>query len=236
MNLRSIAASLAILSCVSFTAQSAIIVATDFDNRNIATGSSTATNLDWFVDGVSALNGLTADAQLFNTTDTSGLFAVARNIQTVSPWSVEIALNVLNQNISLSSLFLDAYIFNNRGITQVTSTTSRDLDFTAVIFNSASQSVAQQQILNVFPSTGSYVPGKTVSFDFSGVTLLANNNYVLRLIASSNEKMGNNAGFDNLSLTGTIQSTSAQSISSPSTMTLFSICILGLILRKKLTR
>jgi len=226
--LKKMAVILVTLCGISMSAQSALIVSTDFNGRNIAPGSQTATGFSWTTNGVGALSGLTADASLFNTPDAQGLFAVDRNIQTEGPWNADITLNVLGQDISLSDLSFEAFIFSNAGVTQTISSTSRDVDFTVTIFDGSSNIVSQQSLQNVFPSSGSYVPGALVTMDFSSVSLLANSNYTLRLTASSDELRGNNAGIDNFNLFGTVVSVAA-----PETAVLFSVLLVSLFLRKK---
>ncbi|MFW8592257.1 hypothetical protein ACOI22_15730 [Glaciecola sp. 2405UD65-10] len=231
MIFKKLVTSIALVSAFSFTAQADIIAATDFDGRDITAGG-VATS-DWTTNGVSPLLSLTASADLFDSADSQDLFAVNNNIQTVGPWTADIALNVLADEIALDMLSFDAFIFNGGGSFQATNGTSRDVDFTATILDFNANVLGSQVANNVYPSSGVYVPGTTVSFDFSSLSLLANTNYVLRIMASSDDTVGNNAGIDNLSLTGTVGQNNAVNVSAPSMAALFTMVIAGLYLRKK---
>jgi hypothetical protein len=189
----------AILSASS-SSNATIIASTDFDDKT--TSGATASNLDWTLNGISDPLNLTASENLFSNSTTEDMFAVDNNLITEGSWSVDIDINVLAvNNISLSTVSLNAYIFSNSGSLQ---TTGRDLDLNLSLFSGASL-LADVNELDIYVNGGPLVQGQAVSFDFTGNTLLAGNDYFLRLTASSNGGLGNNAGFDNLSIEGLIQ-------------------------------
>jgi hypothetical protein len=202
MNIKSGIKYFAFVAVLSASASSnaTIIASTDFDDKT--TSGATASSLDWTLNGVSDPLNLTATQNLFLNTTTEDMFAVDYNLITEGSWSVDIDINALAvNNIALSTVSLNAYIFSNSGLLQ---TTSRDLDLNLSLFSGASL-LANVNELNIYAQSGSVVQGQAVSFDFTGNTLLAGNDYFLRLTASSNGSSGNNAGFDNLSIEGLIQ-------------------------------
>ncbi|MDC0603458.1 hypothetical protein OAP14_10655, partial [Aliiglaciecola sp.] len=79
----------------------------------------------------------------------------------------------------------------------------RDLDMSVELFDDGS-SLYAETVANIFAANGANNPSsRLVSFDLSGQDLTRGNNYTLRLTASGTGP-GNNAGFDNLSLSGTV--------------------------------
>jgi hypothetical protein len=178
----------------------AIIAFTDFNDKTAS--GTTASNLNWTTNGISDPINLTATQNLNLNSAAEDMFAVDYNLLSEGSWSVDIALNVLAaNNIALSTVSLNAYIFSNSGLLQET---SRDLDLNLSLFSGASL-LSNVNELNIYADGGSVVQGQAVSFDLSGNTLLAGNDYFLRLTASTNGPSGNNAGFDNLSVEGLIQ-------------------------------
>jgi hypothetical protein len=131
-------------------------------------------------------------------------------------------LNVLGlNNISLSSLTLDAYIFNNGGRFQ---SVQRNLDIAVSLFNSSNTLLKTFTLLDdIYANNGAFTNanGHNVNVNLEGYSLLANNDYILRLTASG-EGNGNNAGFDNLVINGNLNS-----IPEPTT---FAILALGIMM------
>lgn len=212
---------------LSFSASSAVILSSDFDNRTIAPGSNTANNPNFIENGVVADDFISASSPLFDTVDSQGLIAVDQNIQTEGLWEAFVDLSVLANSITLDSFSFDAFIFSNAGVFQ-SPNTSRDLDLTFSIFDSNTMVVFEQTILDVFPSSGAFSNGDLVTFDLGPTTLLANTDYVLSIKAFSNESLGNNAGFDNLLLTGSI----VTNVNSPAVYGLFGFLAISLLRRK----
>ncbi len=186
------------------------ILSTDFNGRTVS--GATASGLNWTTNGVSDPGDLTADFNLFNTPATQDLFAVQRNIHTQGDWTVDITVAVGSQAIELDAITLDAYIFNNAGNTQ---SSSRDFDLTIDLLDSTKTSVlATDSVLDQFPIyDGPPPPPGLVPnvpnpaplafvFDFTGNILQGNTTYFLSLTASG-QGLGNNAGIDNLVVTGT---------------------------------
>lgn len=218
-----------LLATTSFISHATIIASTDFDGRTV--NGATASNLDWTVNGLSDPGNLTADFGLFTSAAANDRFAVDRNLHTEGSWMVDIALNVLALNdLSLSTVTLDAFIFNNAGSLQ---TLQRDLDLSLQLFDAADALLTSANLLNIYAANGNFSVsqpnGSNVSFDLGGVKLSAGNDYVLRLTASG-QGPGNNAGIDNLVINGEITPVPA-----PGTLALFAMGLLGLALgqRKK---
>lgn len=205
---------LGILGVFGDAARGAVIASTDFDGREVS--GTTASNLNWAVNGVSnpgnltvmdVTSGLSQPLGLFNTANAQNLLAVDRNIAIAGNgegfWYVDITLDVGAAPISLSSLSLDAYIFNNDGVFQPK---NRDLDMTVAVYDSSDNLLATNTVLDIFVDNNlaPTIP-QPKTFDLSSAPLLAaGSGYYVRITAFSNGVNGNNAGFDNLVIRGTL--------------------------------
>ena len=118
-----------LVALISLSANATIILATDFNGRTVS--GNTASNLNWTYNGISAPGDLSADFNLFTTSQASDLFVVDSNIVNESPWTVDINLNVLSEGLSQLILTFDAFIFSNLGLPQGV---QRNLDLTATLF------------------------------------------------------------------------------------------------------
>jgi len=188
-----------LFSFAASASASITIASTDFDGRSVS--GATASSLTWILNGVADPGDLTTDAPdgLFDTADAQDRFAVDRNIHTEGTWSVDIPLDIGGAAISLGTVTLDAFIYNNGGRLQ---TVGRDLDLTIELLLGVA-SIATDVVNDIFPGGGAIVQPVPVSFDLSGNTLLANTDYTLRLTASGTGP-GNNAGIDNLSINANV--------------------------------
>lgn len=227
----SLAAILATLAlAVSGTAGAAVVLSTDFNGRTIS--GATASNLTWTTNGVVNPGNLTAVAgtpsiaspppmTLFSTAAAANRFAVNRNIQNESPWYVDIPLQILDGvYVELGMVTLDAFIFDNNGNLQGP---NRDLDMTLALLSSSLSVIDSFSVLDIYPNAGTLSPAqpRAVSFDLFGNTLVAGGLYYLRLTASSNQTIGNNAGIDNLVVNG-------QVVPEPGVLALLGVALAGL--------
>jgi hypothetical protein len=192
----------------------AIIASTDFGGR-VVTGN-TASSITWVTNGVANPGDVSADFNLFDTANAKDKFAVDRNLHSEGDWLALVSLLVGGNNIFLGEVTLDAYIFNNGGNYQGV---SRDLDLGLSLLGSDGSTVIHsEQVLDIYPSSGLYSI-QNIGFDFTGNTLLAGTQYYLGINAIG-QGPGNNAGFDNLTINGTVPE--------PSIIALFSLGLAGL--------
>lgn len=203
------------------------ILATDFDARTIS--GATASNLTWTRNGVDDPGNLTASHSLFNTTDAQDKFAVAQNIGNTGPWTVDVPLSVLDKPIDLDEIAMDVYIFSNAGGFQGV---NRDVDVTVRLLDDGMNELWAGSVLDIYPNSGSINPPqpRSISLDLTGTDrLLANTDYTLQIEASSSvfPDGGNNAGIDNLFLSGLV-------VPEPGTwILLLSAAACGLLLRRR---
>jgi hypothetical protein len=239
MNLRRLTGQVAgvVLAVASLNANADVIASTDFDGRTV--NGDTASNLLWVTNGIDALGDLTANKYgtspngpfgLFDTNDTADLFAVNRNLNDEGPWFFDVALNVLTgSSITLDTLSFDAMIFNNSGRNQ---NVQRFLSMSAEVFD-ASGMLFNGTASSIFASNGALANGtntEAVSFDLSNVLLNDGQDYTLRIRAFGDlPLMGNNAGIDNFSLTGTVANTP---VSAPGVLGLMGLACLMMFRRR----
>lgn len=199
--LTAIAAMIAVVSLAD-SARATVIASTDFDGRTVS--GSTASNLTWVVEGVADPGDLTAQNNpdgLFDTANAQDLFAVNRNLHNEGDWLVNVPLVVGAESINLTTIELDAYIFDNNGAFQPN---GRDLDLDAVLVASDMTTVIDTDtVLNIYPGAGAVSQPEAVSFDLSGNTLPAGETFFVRVRAYG-QGPGNNAGIDNLVINGDI--------------------------------
>lgn len=180
-------------------ARCAVIASTTFDGRTVS--GKTASNLNWRVSGVADPGALTASHSLFNTTDAQDMFAVAYNLNTRASWTVDVPLHVSAEVISLGAVTMDVFILSNSGNYQPQ---NRDVDVSVTLLDASKTTLDSVTVANVYPENNNLpVQPQSASFDFTGHTLSANTSYYLRVAMFSNTTQGNNAGFDNFSISTT---------------------------------
>ncbi|WOJ98307.1 hypothetical protein R0137_06980 [Congregibacter brevis] len=189
--------STAVLVGASF-ANAGLILSSNFDGRTVSGATATAT---FQTNGVSDPVAVEADFNLFTTSASANRIAVDRNLHNEGSWTATIGLDVEGNLIHMGIVSFQALIFNNRGALQG-SNVSRDLDLSVAIVDTNDVELASVELLNVYAASGAWTP-ETVSFDFTGTTLAKGTSYFLAITASG-QGPGNNAGFDDLLVTGTI--------------------------------
>lgn len=188
---------LTVVASHSTVVNAQVVLGTDFDGRTVA--GAIASNLVWTLDGIADPGDLTASHNLFDTADAQNRFAVDRNLHNEGSWNVDIPLAVESgNNINLSTLDLDVLIYSNAGDLQ---TSQRDVDMTAELFDSTLALLDSDTVSDIYANSGTAVQPQGISFDFTGNTLTAGDNFTLRLTASG-QGSGNNSGIDNFVLNG----------------------------------
>lgn len=199
------------------------ILGTDFADRTI--DFEVASDINWRTSGVVAPGDLTVVdsddtgllAGLFDTDGTFDAFVPDMNIHNEGPWHVDVPIEVLDQEISLVRLDLGLGIFSNGGTLQAS---NRDADVVVTIFDSEGTEISSGEGLDTYSNEGPVAENPTlVSIMLSAVTLVANEEYTMR-VAVSGEGPGNNAGFDSLSLEGVIGGAAADPLIASSAATI----------------
>jgi hypothetical protein len=227
-----IQATLAIVSLSSALSVNAeIILASDFTGT-----SGDPSNISWTENGVEVTNTLDPQTTNFLSLELfdnySDLFAVDYNIHNEGTWFVDVLLTVsfLVSSIDLESLTLDASVFSNNGQFQIN---QRDLSLSLDIFEGASSLfTSTADVFKRDNNNSGFVPTKSIGFDLSNITLFGGSEYIFRFTAFGNGG-GNNAGFDNLVLNGTANSSALVNVPAPGSLALLMTSLVILCFRKK---
>jgi hypothetical protein len=194
-----------------------VLLATNFDGRTLKTVTSnndTATGLTWTVNGFADPGDLTAVPDspfgngfgqfeangLFETPSAADAFVPDLNIHNEGTYYVDVPLNPTGA-VTLDGVSLTARIHNNGGIPQGV---GRELDITVAVLDSAGNVIAEdlQSGQEAIAHNGDPAP-TTVEFDLGGVPLASGTNNRLRIFFGADGTLvGNNAGFDDLEITG----------------------------------
>jgi len=146
-------AALAIALLGSLPTRADVILSTDFNGGSVS--GSTLSGITWVTNGVANPGALTAMDNpngLFTTTPAQEKFAPKRNLHNEGSWYVDILLALLGADIALSSVSLDAYIFNNQGELQ---TVNRNLSMSATLLDDTLTALQPPAIAaNIFPNNG----------------------------------------------------------------------------------
>lgn len=225
-------ATLAVVALSSaLSANAEIILASDFTGT-----SGDPSNISWTENSVEVTNILDPQTTNFSSLNLfdnyDNLFAVDYNIHNEGTWFVDVLLTAsfLVSSIDLDALTLDASIFNNGGVFQ---NVQRDFSLSLDIFDGANSLLSS--VVDVFEgdnNNSGFVPTKSIEFDLSNVTLVGGSDYVLRFTAFG-EGGGNNAGFDNLALTGTTNGSSLVNVPAPGSIFILITSIAILLFRKR---
>ena len=227
-----IKATLAVVTLSSaLSANAEIILASDFTGT-----SGDPSNISWTENSVEVTNTLDPQTTTFSSLPLfdiyDNLFAVDYNIHNEGTWFVDVLLTAsfLVSSIDLDALTLDASIFSNSGVLQ---NFQRDFSLSLDIFEGASSLFSST--VDVFEgdnNNSGFVATKSIEFDLSTVTLLGGSDYVLRFTAFGNGG-GNNAGFDNLVLTGTTNGSSLVDVPAPGSVFILMTSLAILLFRKR---
>jgi len=196
-----------------------VILSTELTGRTVS--GATASDIPWTTNGVADPGDLTATHPLFNTGDAQGRFAVDRNIHNEGDWSVDVPLGVQSDNVSLADVAMDVFIYSNGGALQ---TSQRDVDILVELLDSGLAVIDSDTALDIYANSGSAVQPQGITLDFSGNELIANTDYTLRITATG-QGSGNNAGIDNLNVTGAL---STFVIPEPASLMIWGLGLLGL--------
>jgi hypothetical protein len=194
-----------------------LIASTDFDGRTLITTTSnndTVTGLVWTVNGVADPGDLTAvpDTELangfgqfqanglFQTDSAINSFVPNLNIHNEGSYYVDVPLNAIAQ-LSIEGVSLTVQTHNNGGALQGV---GREVDVTVVLLDSEDKVIAEDLISGqeAIVQAGDATP-VTVEFDLGGAILPSGTANRLRIsVGADGALVGNNAGFDDLVITG----------------------------------
>lgn len=225
-------ATLAVVALSSALPASAdVILSTDFTGT-----SGDAANISWTENYASVTNTLDPKDLSLTSLDlfsnSTNMFAVNHNIHTQGSWFVDILVSAssLVSNLDLDFLSLDASAYNNAGSLQ---RSQRDLSFSLEIFDGLSSIFSDT--VSVFTGNNNvagFNATETIDFDLSGIFLDGGENYTFRLTASGTGG-GNNAGFDNLVLSGTSNPLASVSVSAPGSIMILLMSLTMLVFRSR---
>lgn len=212
------------VALIALTAQmsgAVVLLGTNFDGRVLATTNSnndTAGNLSWTLNGIADPGDLTAvgdtalangfanfqAAGLFQGGDAGNVdrFAPDLNIHNEGSWYVDIPFKVLGGGVSIDTITLDAFTLNNGGVFQGV---GRDLDISVSLRDAAANVIGTLTADDVFVHAAATPPQPTpVIFDAGGLDVSPGDFTVRLSFGADNDLVGNNAGFDNFAINGSV--------------------------------
>ena len=210
----------AVISLSIISADAVTIASADFNGRTrttTTTTNDTASNLNWTLNGISTPGDLTAVPNqaltngftqfqangLFQTSFTQNAFFPNLNIHNEGSYYVDVPLSITHAGgISLTGLSFTGMIGGNTGFAQGS---GREVDYRAEILDSGNNVIGSDNIngQNAFVQNQPPVPTTNVSLDFGGVTLSSGTTYNVRIyVGADDNRVGNNAGLDDLVITG----------------------------------
>lgn len=200
------------------SAGAAVLLGTNFDGRVLSSTTSTnntAGSLNWTTNGIADPGDLTASegvalANGFDQFRANGLFDAGDNVNRFAPnlnihnegsWYVDVPIKVLGSTVQIDNVSLDAFTLNNGGAVQGV---GRDLDISVSLTDASDTSLGVLSIDDVFLQAAPAPPQPTpVLFETGGLMVPAGD-YNMRLTFSADNLVGNNAGFDNLTVNGSV--------------------------------
>jgi hypothetical protein len=212
----------AVLGCSIAHSQGVTLAGVDFDGRTrttVTTNNDTASPLNWSTDGVADPGSLTAVPNqaltngfaqfeangLFQTGNTQDAFVPDLNIHNEGSFYVDIPLEVTAPGgVIVTGVSLTGIITNNGGAFQGV---AREADYFAEVLDSGDNVLGSDFVngQNAFQQNAGPVPTTQVDLDFGSVALDSGSTYTVRLyVGADGELVGNNAGFDNLEIIGTV--------------------------------
>ena len=139
---------------------------------------------------------------LFENGDNANRFAPDLNIHNEGSWYVDVPIKVVGAGIVIDNVTLDAFTLNNGGNPQGV---GRHLNISVSLADSGSNSLGVLTQNDVFVHAAAAPPQPTaVDFQTGGLSVPAGD-YTMRLsFFADNDLVGNNAGFDNLAVNGSV--------------------------------
>ncbi|MCB1094231.1 MAG: hypothetical protein KDN22_01510 [Verrucomicrobiae bacterium] len=207
MSSKAIVLASALLALAAASGHAVEILGTDFAGRTI--DFDVASSIVWRASGIVSPGDLTVVdpdvtgllAGLFDTDDTLEAFVPDLNIHNEGRWRVDIPIEILDASVTLLQVDIGLGIYNNSGALQFT---NRDADVTVTILDDGGNEIGTAEGFDTFPNEGDVLENPALlSIPLAPVTLAALGEYTLRLDVSG-EGPGNNAGFDSISVQGTV--------------------------------
>lgn len=208
------------LCLLAASAEAVTVASVSFDGRTrvtTTTTNDTASSLIWSLDGVADPGDLTAVPDqalangfgqfqangLFQTANTQNAFVPDLNIHNEGSYYLDVPLTVTHPaGISLTGVSFTGIITNNAGSFQGV---GREVDYSAQVLAPGDVVIASDLIngQNAFMQGAAPFPTTAVALDFGGVNLNSGTTYNVRIFVGADANLvGNNAGLDDLNITG----------------------------------
>lgn len=211
-------------SCLALasTSYGATLLSTDFDSTTVS--STTLSGITYTTSsGLSGPSSITASANLFDTTDTTGHFAPNVQINN-GQWTASFDMTVGGSDLTIDDVTLERQHFNVSGQFN-TASEERTYPITVALTGSSSGSLGSVTI-DPSPDWGSNF--STETFSFGGVTAVAGETLTMDWTVGDNTSAGSGVfvGFDNYSVNGSV-------VPEPTAIALIALSGFALMLRRR---
>ncbi|MBK1832722.1 hypothetical protein [Roseibacillus ishigakijimensis] len=211
-------------------ASGASIFSSSFDAHGSADGATSFSGLTWVTNGVTIASDTLAlsagEVQTSGAPENADRLAVARNIDTAGPWSIEIAFSTVTSTVVADFTF-DYQFISGGGANQGAPHPGSGVVNVALLDGAGAVTLSEVTLPALGDETAASNSGTGIVADLPDFALVAGTDYVLRFTVSSEATSGNNFALDTVSLNSLV-------IPEPSTAALALVAGLGLLRRRRL--